>query len=172
MLIALNGNLNIAFDGRRYAPPLDLGVIRNVAASRVDITKQTPANTAARVFMAVTPGVYIEVQHGDPIPGITLGQDLTGLKLYTMQELSTIDTAQVPVISILTEIIGDRMERTARNYIKPVDSRAIRTAGVFRSVLTWTSRIYGYVRYRRNVYQSVTIHAVYNDDLIIVRGKV
>ncbi|GAH73326.1 unnamed protein product, partial [marine sediment metagenome] len=103
-------------EGDRVALPLDLSSIPDVDTSLVEWTEDKPANTDIEVKFAINedpttePAAdeYIAAVNGDPIPGISSGDDLTGKWLWAKQELSTTDNTKTPKLQTMREYIYDK----------------------------------------------------------------
>jgi len=140
-----DGHLKIATSGVRIAPPLDLSAIAQATSGKVHIIANTSPGASIIVKLAVAetePGVedYAEVFNGDPMPGIDRGESLDGKKLYAIQELSTEDTAQLPVIEMIVESIGEQQECTAISYVSPVITAASRKGTGTRTAISHVAR--------------------------------
>ena len=94
-------------NGYRVSNPLSLDSIKKVNSSNIKWTSTEPTDTDIKIYTAISesdteePGEYQEATNDSTIPGISVGDDLTGKYLWVRQELSTEDSEETPRLSSL-----------------------------------------------------------------------
>lgn len=104
-------NGGFATSGYRISLPLSLDKIKEVKESQISWLSQEPSDTSILIETAlnsdpnVKPESFVEAVNGDSIPGINVGDDLTGKYLWVKETLKTASTNTTPILDELKETI-------------------------------------------------------------------
>ena len=118
--------------GTWQAATIALDGITSYTTSQVDVTSVTDSSSTvtvqARVGTYAAPGSWITVADGDPLPGISPGEDLTGKQLQIRVQLATSDQTVTPQVTSLSVTVSQTISASiSARYIRIEVSGAIIT---------------------------------------------
>ncbi len=99
--------------GDRVSNALSLDEIKDVESSLIEWSSDEPTDTSIGISTAINedpntaPTNWTEATSGSSIPGINVGDDLTGKYLWAKQDLSTADSSFTPKLHSLTATIEE-----------------------------------------------------------------
>lgn len=101
-----------ALEGTRVSNPFSLSDIIYYENSEIIWSEDKPSGTDIKIYTAVNnnpsavPLTWLEATNNNPIPGLSLGDNLSDKFLWTKIELSTNNTALTPRLQSLTESVS------------------------------------------------------------------